>query len=279
MVYTNTVVTGVGALAARLARKLHVWHSHESGFHNSKLKFDLGNRCAAFLIDRLSACIVVVSRSVQNDYSTYIKPDRIRLIFQAVTLRDETAEENSNFDHHVFTCAIVGSLHPWKGQDEAITAISEVVRWGYNACLLIIGDGNRRFREKLNQQVTEYGLEQWVKFLGYVENPIPYISIADVVLVCSRWEAFGRITVEAMLTGRAVIASARGGTTELIKDMENGLLYDYGNYVQLATEIKYLCENPNERYLDSVQPPGFGRRIVLIGTDMLRKYLICWRKY
>jgi len=45
-----------------------------------------------------------------------------------------------------------------------------------------------------------------------------------------------------------VIGSARGGTAELIRNGENGLLYEWGNHIQLANKIQFLYENPNERY-------------------------------
>ena len=57
IVYTNTTVIAAGALAAYFARKPHVWHSHESGYHNYNLKFDLGHRLVALLMSRFSARI------------------------------------------------------------------------------------------------------------------------------------------------------------------------------------------------------------------------------
>ena len=84
------------------------------------------------------------------------------------------------------------------------------------------------------------------------------MSIADVILVCSQWEAFGRITVEAMLTGKAVIASANGGTTELIKDGENGLLYTYGNYIHCLKRYS-ICVRIQMKNVASAEPPEVGR--------------------
>ena len=66
---------------------------------------------------------------------------------------------------------------------------------------------------------------------------------ADIILVCSRNEAFGRIILEAMLLRKPVIATNSGGTPELIKDGFNGLLYEVGNYHQLAEKIEYLIEH------------------------------------
>lgn len=248
LVCSNTMTIGAGALAAWLARRPHVWHLHEFGYRDPNLLFDLGERRTAHLMDRLSAIFISNSYAVVKDYARYINRDRMRVIYQAVTLPDEIESSPSNHattDKPCFTCVIVGSLHIAKGQDEAIRALAEVVRRGVDMELLFVGAGNKRFRKVLGQQVRDFGLEQRVKFIGYAENPLPYIRMADVVLVCSRWEAFGRATVEAMLLGKPIIATANsGGTTELIHDGETGLLYEAGNHVELADKIQRMYQNP-----------------------------------
>ena len=225
IVYSNTTVIGAGALAAYLLRKPHLWHSHESGYHNHNLKFDLGHRWVAYLMDSLSESIIVNSASVKDDYTRYIRPDRMKVIFQSVTVNDEfkCTSPKLGISEPLFTCAIIGSLHAWKGQDEAIKALSEIIRRGVNAHLLIIGDGDRRFAAALREQVRDYGLEQRVTFVGYVNEPVHLLRRANLTLVCSRWEAFGRVIVEAMLVGTPIIATKNsGGTAELIEEGKNG---------------------------------------------------------
>ena len=84
------------------------------------------------------------------------------------------------------------------------------------------------FRRQLQQQIENFGLEQHIELVGYIKNPTHYIQAADAVLVCSHWESFGRVTVEAMLAGKPIIGSANGATTELIQNGVTGLLYDSG---------------------------------------------------
>jgi len=249
VVLTNTVAVAAGAVAAWLARKPHVWHLHESAYRDTRITFDLGNRLSASLIEGLSACIVPVSSAVASDYSRYIKRDRMRVIYQSVTLRAEIEEApDRNLGSTRFLCCMVGSIQPLKGQDEAIKALSELVRRGVDAHLLIVGDGNRSFTASLNEQVRDYGLERRVTFTGYVKEPMRFMRIADVTLLCSAWEAFGRVIVETMLAGKPVIATANsGGTAELIEEGKTGLLYERGNYIELADKIQYLYENPEVR--------------------------------
>ncbi len=249
VVVTNTVAVAAGAVAAWLARKPHLWHLHESAYRDTRITFDLGNRLSASLIEGLSACIVPVSSAVASDYSRYIKRDRMRVIYQSVTLRAEIEEApDRNLGSTRFRCCIVGSIQPLKGQDEAIKALSELVRRGVDAHLLIVGDGSKSFTASLNEQVRDYGLERRVTFTGYVKEPMRFMRIADVTLLCSAWEAFGRVIVETMLAGKPIIATANsGGTAELIEEGKTGLLYERGNYIELADKIQYLYENPEVR--------------------------------
>lgn len=250
LVYSNTVAIGAGAFAAWLARRPHVWHLHEFVYRDPNLLFDLGERSTTRLMDYFSAVFIANSRAVVKDYDRYISQQRMRVIYQAVTLRD--CDENRRAplitNRSSFTCAMIGSLHVAKGQDEAVRALAELVHRGVDAKLLLVGNGSRRYRETLVKQVKSSCLEERVKFIGYTENPLKYIQIADLILVCSRWETFGRVVVEAMLAEKPVIATANsGGPAELIQNGKTGLLYEGGNYDELADKIQFMYENPKER--------------------------------
>lgn len=248
VVYTNTVVIGAGAFAAWLARRPHVWHLHEFWHINPEEFFDLGSRVTALLIDRLSVVIIANSQAVKKEYSRCISSKKLQVIYQSVTFDEGSEHAPDRVEYkHAFTCVIVGSLQALKGQQEAIAALAEVVRRGINAELLIVGAGSPDFQMVLEREIKHHGLEQSVIFYGHVENPIPLMRAADVVLMCSRFESFGRVTVEAMLAGKPVIGAASGGTAELIQDGETGLLYEPGNHDELAMKIEYLFENPEKR--------------------------------
>ena len=268
IVYTNTVVIGAGALAAWLARRPHVWHLHEFGYINPKELFDLGSRGTARLMDRLSAVIIANSQAVKKEYSRYISPQKLHVIYQSVTFDEGSEHAPDRVEYNqAFTCVIVGSLQALKGQQEAIAALAELAHRGINAELLIVGAGSRDFQMVLEREIKNYGLEQRVIFYGHVENPIPLIRASDVILMCSRFESFGRVTVEAMLAGKPVIGAASGGTAELIQDGKTGLLYEPGNHDELAMKIQYLFENPDKRL-----NLGAAARIWAVGRFTQKRY-------
>lgn len=65
--------------------------------------------------------------------------------------------------------------------------------------------------------------------------------------MCSRNEAFGRVTVEALKLGKPCIGANSGGTPELIRDGWNGLLYETGSPSSLAEKIEVLYWNKSLR--------------------------------
>lgn len=279
VVFSNTATIGAGAFAALLSRRPHIWHLHEFGYLDHNFIFDLGERRASRLIGRLSAVVIANSYAVAKYFSPYIQPNKVRVIYQAVTPRENPHDFISG--NQFFRCVIVGTLNAHKGQEEAITAVSEVVRRGIDIHLLVVGEGRRCFTAALLQRVKDHGLEQRVKFYGYAENPMPLITAGDLMLMCSRQEAFGRVTVEAMLAGKVIIGSNSGGTAELIQDGGTGLLYSAGNHVDLANKIQYLYENPKERSrlgtaariwaADRFTQDRYAREVINLLSDVLAK--------
>ena len=136
---------------------------------------------------------------------------------------------------------IAGRVSEAKGQKEAILAIKELVLKGYkNVRLYIAGSGEI---EKINNIIKDHKLEKYIKVLGFVENVNKLREKMYLELVCSKAEAFGRVTAEAMMHGVPVIGSNKGGTVDLIKNSFNGYLYEKNNYIDLADKIEYLIKN------------------------------------
>jgi glycosyltransferase involved in cell wall biosynthesis len=86
-------------------------------------------------------------------------------------------------------------------------------------------------------------IEESVEFLGYLKNPKFVMKQCDLLLMCSRNEAFGLVTLEAMQAGIPVIGTRSGGTVELVTDNVNGFLYTPGNYEELAEKLEFLYDN------------------------------------
>jgi glycosyltransferase involved in cell wall biosynthesis len=143
-----------------------------------------------------------------------------------------------------FRLVTIGGLVVGKRQEDAVLALSYLVQGGIDAELLLVGESYPSYRETLEQIVKSNDLTERVHFIGYVPDASWVLQSADVLLICSRSEAFGRVTIEAMLAGKPVVGAACGATLELVQEGFNGLLYRGGDAMDLATRLKFLAENP-----------------------------------
>jgi glycosyltransferase involved in cell wall biosynthesis len=237
IVFTNTITIGLPALAARMASARNIWYVREYGRDDHSLEFDVGDRLAYRLIDRLSSAVIVNSLTLRAHLLDH-GIDAVEAVSYAVNVPDGYGGPPPLGDD--LRLVLVGAVKPGKGQEEAVRALAAVRSDGTRATLTLVGPTLATFRESLSQTASALGVSEHVKFTGFLEDPYPEIAAADICLVCSRREAFGRATIEAMKCGRPVIGAASGATAELIEDGVTGLLYEPGDSDALRDAIVRL---------------------------------------
>lgn len=119
-------------------------------------------------------------------------------------------------------------ISPVKGQVEAIRAFARVSAKHENVSLVVAGSGSEEDLRSCVALVDRLGLREKVKFTGYVADPFTLLTQADAILVCSKVEAMGPVTPEAMAASKPVILYANDGALEMIEHEVNGLLYSSG---------------------------------------------------
>ncbi len=138
----------------------------------------------------------------------------------------------------------IGSLIPKKGIGYLINAMAQVIKKFTNVELLIVGDGPELRR--LVNQTTELGIEGFVHFIGYVDDPDKYINLASFLVLPSTSEDFGLVLLEAMRGSKAVVATKVDGIPEVVKYGETGILVESKNSDQLARAMLKLLQDPKK---------------------------------
>ncbi len=199
------------------------------------------------MIACLSDYVITNSYAVQRKFGKYVRENKLCTIHYGFDVRDSGPAQvfNGPDAQSAGRAVIVGRVAAMKGQMDAIYAVELLVAEGIKVALTIIGEGDKEYVEQLKRYVRERGLEQYVEFEGYLADPSQVVKRSQFALMCSRFEAFGRVTVEAMLLGKPVIGVRSGGTEELIRDHFNGLLYRAGDSRELAQKIKYVVTHPD----------------------------------
>jgi glycosyltransferase involved in cell wall biosynthesis len=137
----------------------------------------------------------------------------------------------------------VGRLVPWKQIDRLIEALSECDEAG----LVIVGDGPERGR--LENLAQRNQVADRVYFAGQrnKEETFALMAACDLFVLNSSYEGFPHVVVEAMAVGLPVIATAVGGTPELVNDGENGLLVEPNANCALSKTVMRLVASAEER--------------------------------
>lgn len=143
-------------------------------------------------------------------------------------------------DNRLSCMVTAGRLEPVKDHELLIRAFSEATETNPDLRLLILGEGPlARYLHDLTRQLS---VEKKIEFAGYIENPYPYFKESDLFVLTSKWEGFGNVIVEAMITGtRILITECPGGPSEILKYGAYGKIVPTRNPEILAGQIlEYL---------------------------------------
>ncbi len=176
------------------------------------------------------------------------------VIYEGIDLQDYLAQANKRTYENkdgLLSLVFVGILAEHKGVHTTIEALNQLsAAERKRVRLTILGEGHRQYEERLRNLVSQHRLIDFVTF----QAPIPrselpeFLGRFDVLLLPSIWsEPLARIMQEGLASGMVVIGSANGGTAETIVHGENGLLFQAGDAVGLAEQVKRLLNDPSLR--------------------------------
>jgi FkbM family methyltransferase len=247
IVFTNTLVIPWGAITAFFLGRPHVWFIHELGKLDHDFKFYLPFRSVLRIIKDSSNLIFTNSNAVRKALFGEPSERNVLTIYYNIDIPPDALNQGDGSNYFSRRDAtkllISGNITETKGQEDAILAVKDLVDRKKDVELIIMGPASPSYLKELEQIVRDENLKGYVRFREFKENPYPVVNQADIVLLSSRREAFGRVTIEAMLLKKPVIGTNSGGTLELIREGHNGLLYEPGDYRQLADKIEYLIEH------------------------------------
>ena len=151
------------------------------------------------------------------------------------------------------TLLSVGHLVEAKGHHLVIEALRELP----DAELLIAGDGDQE--QRLRRQAIELGLAERVRFLGTLPQEAlrDYYGAADALVLASSREGWANVLLEAMACGTPVLATAVGGTPEVVTAPEAGRLIDERSAAAITRAAKSLFAHAPRREQTRHYAEGF----------------------
>lgn len=244
LIHTNVNRIDIGI---RLAKKYHIPHiMHLREF--SDLDFNLTpvtmsyKEFYGFMNEYTNSFIAISNVIKENFIKKGIDKDKIRIIYNGISNYDFI--DKNRFDDNKTHIVMTSSIGDTKGQMDAVRAINllkddEKRKIKFD----IYGDGVKKYIREIKNYINKNKLNDIIELKGYSNNINSIIGKYDIGLMCSKSEAFGRVTAEYMNAGLIVIASNTGANPEIINDNQNGYLYNKKDVRTLTEQIEKIINN------------------------------------
>lgn len=132
--------------------------------------------------------------------------------------------------------------HPVKRQEDLISAVAQVNRYGTPLHAYLVGDGPRR--RELEQLAQSLGVKEQVHFLGHRTDVPAVYERGTMGVLCSTHEGLSNAIMEGMASGLPMVVTHAGGNPELVKHEERGLVVPVEAPVTLANAFQRLLDDP-----------------------------------
>lgn len=149
--------------------------------------------------------IFVLNKKMLNDAKKHFSTKKIYYLPNGINISEikkynipkNKLKQSLGIPKDSFVVGHVGRIHPVKNHEKIIDIFREVLKMKKNAFLLLIGDGEFGYIEKIKGLVKKYEIEDKVLFTGMREDATLLMGVFDVFIFPSIIEGFPLVTIEA----------------------------------------------------------------------------------
>lgn len=261
ILHTHTAKAGAIARAAALvsgaARPAILVHT----FHGHVLKGYFDPVRTAFFkeversLARVTDALVAVSPEVRDELvAAGIAPrEKFSVIRLGIPLEERLGDATADLDYRrlygisesAFVVGWVGRMTDVKDTDAVLEIVRAARDRGLEAVLVMVGDGPDRVR--LEQLAHDIGIARSTFFVGYQPEVAGYYRLFDAFLLPSVNEGTPVSAIEALASGTPVVATRVGGVPDVVRDGEDGFLFEPGDTDGAAERLALLASDATLR--------------------------------
>ena len=269
LLHANSIRAGLVATAATTGLGLPViWHIHDL---LPRHPFSTAIRLFVVLSKRVK--ILAVSEAAANRFKGWIlhffrrrQPQAVIRnavntdVFRPLPEVRGKVRESLDLNNDDFVFGSIGQITSRKGQLELLQAFATIRQEIPEARLVIAGaplfNQDQLYLENIRQATVALGLDESVRFLGPRKDVAQLMAAFDVFVLNSESEAFSLVVLEALACGTPVIATAVGGTPEVVIHETTGWLIPVGDKEALTQALRVAFANPELRKQFSLRTPA-----------------------
>lgn len=209
------------------------------------LKYFLNKKQEAECYSKMTK-IVFVSEDAKKAFEDLYKIDTIKTVIYNFIDKESIIEKSKIqlYKKEKFTICTVGRLHHQKRYDRLLHVAKRLLDEGYEIDFIILGIGPEERRIKAMSMNLR--INNSVHFLGFQDNPYPYIKNSDIYLSTSESEGLPLVICEAMCLGIPIVATNITGHKELLGESLYGLIVNE-DYDSIYHGLKKIIDNTNLR--------------------------------
>lgn len=243
LVYTNTTGILTGAIFAKRTGLKHCWHVHEIiPGPNWLLKF------YGHLLSKYADVVIAVSDAVKNHWLEVNEKINIVRVYNGFDLDvyegANWLKKEFNIPDDTILIGMVARVHFWKGQTYFLDIAAQLKSRYTNLKFIMVGDafsGYEYLYDEIKARINFHQMEEDVIDLGYREDIARILHDLDIFILPSILpDPLPTTIIEAMSSGKPVIATNHGGAPEMLKEGETGFLIPWDNAVEAANKIDSL---------------------------------------
>jgi glycosyltransferase involved in cell wall biosynthesis len=261
ILHTHTAKAGAIARAAALvagdARPpvvVHTFHGHVLKGYFDPLRTRVFKQVEKSLA-RTTDALIAVSPEVRDELvAAGIAPlEKFTVIRLGIPLEERLGDASADLDYRklygipedAFVVGWVGRMTAVKDTDAVLEIVRAARARGVDAVLVMVGDGPDR--DRLEELAHALGIARSTFFVGYQAEVAGFYRLFDAFLLPSVNEGTPVSAIEALASGTPVVATRVGGVPDVVRDGEDGFLFEPGDVDSAATRLVELASDPSLR--------------------------------
>ena len=167
--------------------------------------------------------------------------------FSGQSPNKEECRRKLNLPQDEFIVGLIGRIDPGKGQHHLVRALALLAKQGLYPHAAIVGYDPNEPHEAYYQEIMaiaeEAGISHQIHLVEFQNDVQIAYRALDAFVMASSCEAYGFVTLEAMAAGIIVLGTNAGGTKDLIRDGQDGLLWEPENPQALADKLAHALKD------------------------------------
>jgi L-malate glycosyltransferase len=237
----------IGGIVAKILSSRVVRTHHGKGMiEGSLLHYFIEKINEKFLTNQL----ISVSQDLKHFLlSKNFQKSKIAVVRNSIDIKKIPSVENSievktklQIRDDVSVIGTIGRLVTVKGHKYLLEAARDIISKNNRVVFVFVGSGP--LLDELKEFTASLGIEDYVRFTGFSDDPFPLLNIFDIFVLTSLYEGIPMALLEAMSMGKPIISTCVGGIPEIIKDGHNGLLVPPRDPKELSDACLKLLNEP-----------------------------------